>query len=171
MGVEGTGRGRGHRLHRGRVAARRALGLALVTMATLGAALLLTVARKQMILARAVDDSTRAAAGCGGGATLVDERGFLPDGQRCSPSSVTAYIATRLADVDPSLRAAATLDVYDSAGRTVADSVVGCGSGDTLEITVDYRQPLYVPLLGYVVGDGGSNVLTLESRAEAACHG
>lgn len=39
----------------------------------------------------------------------------------------------------------------------------------TVEVSVQYAQPLYLPLIGYVFGDGGTNTRQITATGDATC--
>ncbi len=130
----------------------------------------------QLVLNTAVRNGARAAAICGSGTVATssdvvtsgtDMTPTLPDGQWCTDGDVTAYINHQLSTVSGSLTGG--IEVYDSSGTPSGSSVGSCSAGYTLEVTTEYSQPLYLPLVGYVLGNGATDTRSITATGEATC--
>jgi Flp pilus assembly protein TadG len=156
----------------------------------LGLVVLGIVVLHEIQLSQAVRDSARAAAICGSRTGATSNAPTLPDSNlSCNNANLVAYINARLSKVDPSLANAATVSVYSdtnalvasntgaNAGATAANcsaTVVKSANGVvigayTVEVSVNYAQPLYLPLVGAVFGTGGGNTRTISAKGEATC--
>lgn len=144
----------------------------------LGAVVLGIVMFHQVQLSQVVRDSARAAAICGSATNTSGTTATLPDGTACTGSNIVTYINSRLSTVSNTLSNAATITVYDSSNTQVAtgsgtsagNAVASCSaSAYTVEVSVTYQQPLYLPLVGNVLGNGSSNTRTISAKGEATC--
>ncbi len=116
-------------------------------------------------LSNAVRDGARAAAICGGqnrdsGVT------HLPDGTACTSAHVTAYIQRRLQAVPASVTFTVNV-LYD--GAVLGHDIDDCSQGASIEISADYPQPLFLPLVGNVFANTGGNARIIHADAEATC--
>jgi Flp pilus assembly protein TadG len=145
----------------------------------LGLVVLGIVILHEIQLSQAVRDSARAAAICGSGTGATSNAPTLPDSNlSCNNTNLVAYINARLTKVDPSLAYGATVSVYDNTNALVATST-GANAGAiaascspnayTVEVSITYGQPLYLPLVGAVFGTGGGNTRTISAKGEATC--
>lgn len=157
----------------------------------LGLVVLGIVVLHEIQLTQAVRDSARAAAICGSGTVTsgpTTNAPTLPDSNLpCTTANLGAYINARLTKVDPSLANQATVTVYTDQNVWVASSS-GANAGAiagkclanggnngaavgayTVEVSVNYAQPLYVPLVGAIFGTGGGNTRTISAKGEATC--
>jgi len=58
----------------------------------------------------------------------------------------------------------------NSAATITGNPLNSCQRGYKIEISTTYAQPLYLPLVGIVLGSGGSSTSrTLSADAEATC--
>jgi Flp pilus assembly protein TadG len=147
----------------------------------LGLVVLGIVILHEIQLSQAVRDSARAAAICGSGTGATSNAPTLPDSNlSCNNTNLVAYINARLTKVDPSLAYGATVSVYDNTNALVATNTganagaiaANCSptvGGYTVEVSVTYAQPLYLPLVGAVFGTGGGNTRTISAKGEATC--
>jgi len=128
------------------------------------------VVTNQVALTNAVRDGVRAAAVCGSDPTGST---VLPDGVTpCTSSTgvdanVVTYVTTLLHNVQGGV-SAPTVSVIASDGTTTG-TLANCRKGDTVQVTATFAQPLYVPLIGRLLGDAGGNTRTITARAEATC--
>lgn len=142
-----------------------ALAAPLGLLLLFGLVVLGVVVTSQVQLTNAVRDGARAAAVCGSNPTGMTQ---LPDGSACSDSNLTAYL-TRLANAAHGGVPAPTVVVYNASHTSVGSSIANCQKGYTVEVTAGYAQPLFVPLVGRVLGDNGGNSRTINAKAEATC--
>jgi len=127
----------------------------------------------QVQLSNAVRDGARAAAICGGAGTAGAQSGAtpsttttkLPNGQDCTTANLVRYVNTSLALIpDASPQIAVVVN-----GLTSTD-LANCQPGGTVQVTASFKQPLYLPLVGYLLGDQGNpNYRSLSAKAEATC--
>jgi Flp pilus assembly protein TadG len=140
-----------------------------------GLAILGIAIANQIQLSNAVRDGARAAAICGGAATAAVAGGTgtaltptLPDGSTCTTAHLVTYINHSLAlipDASPQIG----VQVSGPSGGALAD-LTDCQAGSTVEVKASFRQPLYLPLVGYLLGDpNDATVRTLNADAEATC--
>ena len=134
----------------------------------LGGVVLGIVITHEVQLTQAVRDSARAAAIC---ASSTDQGtgSTLPDGTLCTTANITAYINSRVDAVSPSLADQAVITVFDTSGTSVGTSATACVRGYTLQVSITYQQPLFVPLVGAVFGNPSTNTRTISAQGEAAC--
>jgi Flp pilus assembly protein TadG len=174
----------------------RARGQAMVEFALIGplAFLLLIgtivlgiIVLHEVQLTQAVRDGARAAAICGtqtdatasSSPQITSPPPTLPDGSACTTASILAYINFRVTQVDPSLANQATVAVYAnnssvavaSANVTSAGTVVTqCTSGGSVEVSITYAQPLYLPLVGNLFANpSGGTTRSISATGEATC--
>jgi Flp pilus assembly protein TadG len=156
----------------------------------LGIAITAVAMANQNLLNNGVRDSARAAAICGG-AGASDATELPPTGglqaQSCSWSNLDVYVRVRLTQLagGNALAApsggsncaalaigAALVCLYtgnNAAAAVSGDPLDSCRLGDRLEISAQYRQPLFVPFVGQLLGGGNSNSVTLRADAVATC--
>jgi Flp pilus assembly protein TadG len=162
------GRRRAHSRSRGTSAVEFALVGPTAFLLLLGAVVLGVVVTHEVQLSQAVRDSARAAAICGsntGSATVTT----LPDGTPCTTANITAYINTRVDAVSPSLANQAVITVFNTSGSSVGASPSACVPGYTVQVAITYQQPLFVPLVGALVGNASTNTRTISAQGEATC--
>jgi Flp pilus assembly protein TadG len=167
------GRRRAHSGSRGTSAVEFALVGPIAFLLLLGSVVLGVVVTHEIQLTQAVRDSARAAAICGsdtGSATVTT----LPDGTPCTTANITAYINARVDAISPSLANQAVVTVFNASGTSVGTSTGGaatidCAPGYTLQVAITYQQPLYVPLVGAVVGNASTNTRTISAQGETTC--
>jgi Flp pilus assembly protein TadG len=132
-----------------------------------GCVLVGIVAMNQMQLSNAVRDGARAAAVCGG--IGRDSSVRLPDGTQCDQSHLLAYITANLNAVPGTVGLSVTVINGNSIPNdpNVLDE---CQKGKTVVVNASFPQPLYVPIVGSLIGDSGNtSVRTLTAKAEATC--
>lgn len=145
----------------------------------LGVIVLGVIVLHEIQLTQAVRDSARAAAICGSNTSPTNVFSTLPDSNLpCTGANIVAYINARVAKVDPSLSNQATVTVYDSTGASVS-TATGASAGTvvsncspnayTVEVSITYAQPLYLPLVSNVFGTSGGNTRTISAKGEATC--
>ena len=134
----------------------------------IGGVVLGIVITHEIQLSQAVRDSARAAAICGS-STDQGTGSTLPDGTLCTTTNITAYINARVDAVSPSLGNQAVVTVFNTSGSSVGTSAIGCAPGYTLQVSITYQQPLFVPLVGAVVGNSSTNTRTISAQGEATC--
>jgi Flp pilus assembly protein TadG len=134
----------------------------------IGAVVLGIVVTHEIQLTQAVRDSARAAAICGS-STDQGTGSTLPDGTLCTTANITAYTNKRLTAVSSTLANQATITVFNAAGTSVGTSAAACAPGDTLQVSVSYQQSLFVPLVGALLGNPGTNTRTISAQGEALC--
>jgi Flp pilus assembly protein TadG len=164
----GLGRRRAHSRSRGTSAVEFALVGPTAFLLLLGAVVLGVVVTHEIQLSQAVRDSARAAAICGsdtGPSTVTT----LPDGTPCTTANITAYINARVDAVSPTLANQAVITVFNTSGSSVGTSPAACVPGYTIQIAITYQQPLFVPLVGAVVGNASTNTRTISAQGEATC--
>lgn len=142
----------------------------------IGAVVLGIVITHEIQLTQAVRDSARAAAICG--STTDQATGTtLPDGTLCTTAGITAYINARVDAVSPTLANQAVMTVFDasgtavgtSSGSTVGTAAGNCVPGYTLQVSITYQQPLFLPLVGALVGNPSTNTRTIAAQGGATC--
>lgn len=144
----------------------------------LGIIVLGIVVTNQIALTQAVRDGSRAAALCGSTMNGANPA-TLPDGTACTTGNITTYINGKLGVVSPTLKGTETYTVYNNAGTVVAGpstadtTVASCSVSNqqpyTVEVSVTYQQPLYLPLIGNIFGNGATNTRTINAKGEATC--
>jgi Flp pilus assembly protein TadG len=149
------------------------------------------VVANQNLLSNGVRDGVRAAAVCGG--TGRDSKTQLPAAgavvsQPCSWSNFDTYLQARLTQLAggnalsapaggsncmalPSNSALVCLyDNTDTAKVFTGNPLDSCQFGYKIEVSTRYAQPLYLPLVGNVLGNNGSTTTrSLTADAEATC--
>jgi Flp pilus assembly protein TadG len=134
----------------------------------IGAVVLGIVVTHEVQLTQAVRDSARAAAICG--STTDQATGStLPDGTICTTSNITAYINARVDAVSSTLANQAVITVFNASGTSVGTAASNCLPGYTLQVSITYQQPLFVPLVGALVGNPATNTRTIAAQGEATC--
>ncbi len=125
------------------------------------------VVTNQMQLSSVVREGARAAAVCGGVGRAATT--LLPDGGQCSNAALVSFIAGGLHAVPGTV----ALNITVINGNSIPNDpnvLDECQKGKTVVVDASFAQPLYVPLLGGLLGDGGgSGVRTLHASAEATC--
>jgi hypothetical protein len=154
---------------------RRSLGVSLVEFALVAPVLFLlvmgivvggVVVTNEVQLGNAVREGARAAAVCGGIGRASGT--VLPNGLLCTNAALVSYIGASLNAVPGTV----SLSVTVLNGNSVPNDpnvLDECQKGKTIVIDASFGQPLYMPLVGAVLGDNGSGVRTLTASAEATC--
>jgi TadE-like protein len=164
----------------------------LVFLLLIGAVVTGVAVTNQTLLSNGVRDSARAAATCGGSyrdpATQLPSTGTVP-AHTCSWANLDTYVAARLSQLAgghglsaPSGGSnCATLPsgdalvcIYNSSNSssvTVSTNPMdACQIGYKIEVSAQYAQPLFLPLVGNWLGNNGSTTTrTLTADAEATC--
>lgn len=152
-------------------------------------------AANQDLLTNGVRDTARAAAVCGGSAsrtgqspvTQLPAAGSVPV-QTCSWANLDTYAKTRLpqliggSSVTPTtslntncatLANAALACLFNASDIGVSVSGSNpldlCQRGYKIEISTQYAQPLFVPIVSNLFGSNGTSSRTLSADAEATC--
>lgn len=135
------------------------------------------VITNQISLNNAVRDAARGAAVCGSAAASSSSSpvNTLPDGTTCSDANILTYVDTQLHSKNSGFTLSA-LQVYKSNGTAIGNpnETDACqnvpGSAYYVQVSVTYAQPLFLPLVGRVLGDPGSTTTrTLTAKAQATC--
>lgn len=127
------------------------------------------VVTNQVQLTNAVRDGARAAGVCGSdtsGATKLPPYSSNPADEVCSAANVVKYTRSRLQAVPATVNLSVSVFVN---GTFAGNSLSSCQPGATVEVQGSFPQPLYLPLIGVLLGDNGSNVRTIRADAEATC--
>jgi Flp pilus assembly protein TadG len=162
----------------------------LAFLVLLGIVVLAVVILHEIQLTQGVRNSARAAALCGtatGSATLS---ATLPDGTSCTGANILSYINGQVTAVDSGLSNQAKVTVYCDgsvsgcaypnqpigspgmgSASALATATATCQSGYTIEVSITYYQPLFVPLVGNALGSGASNTRKIVATGEATCEG
>lgn len=126
-------------------------------------------------LQNTVRDAARAAAVCGGPSrkTLATPP-TLPGGLPCTSANLPAFFDTHLGAiptgaVQPFLCVEIGGTACSAVSATSTNVFDSCNQGDTIEVQASYAQPLYLPLIGRVLGDSGGSTRTLSASATAVC--
>lgn len=130
----------------------------------IGAVVLAIVVTHEIQLTQAVRDGARAAAICGS-STDQGTGSTLPDGTLCTTANLTHYINVRVDAVSPTLANQAVVTVFTNLGA--AASV--CQTGYTVQVSITYQQPLYLPLVGAILGSASTNTRAISAQGEATC--
>ena len=156
----------------------------------LGTIVVSIVVVHQIQLTQAVRTSARGIALCSSATGSTTQTATLPDGSSCSNANVLAYINSQITQVDSNLSNQASVTVYcngsvsgcangstptggtgSGAGSGDGTATATCASGYTVEVSVTYNQPLYVPLVGQFLGNGTTNTRPISAKGEATCEG
>ena len=128
------------------------------------------VVTNQIALTNAVRTAVRAAAVCGSDPTGTT---VLPDGRTpCTSTTgvdanVDAYITSTLQALQGAVSAPAVSVVAPDGTRS--STLADCRKGSTVVVSASFAQPLYAPLIGRWLGDGGGNSRTVNVKAQATC--
>ncbi len=131
-----------------------ALVFPVAALLLLGIVVLGIVVMDQNALSTGVKAGARAAAIC----ATSDSGQTLPDGTSCS--NLDTYIKKQLATVG-----SASFSVSVPGGTWPTS----CTVGNYVEVSASYQQPLYVPLVGHLLGNAATNTRTLTAHGEAPC--
>lgn len=164
----------------------------LAFLVLLGIVVLAVVLLHEIQLTQGVRNSARAAALCGTATGSTSQSATLPDGTACTGANLLSYLNGQVTAVDSGLANQASLTVYcngsvagcangvtptggsgTGSASALASAAATCVSGYTVAVSVTYYQPLYVPLVGKVVGSGGgpANTRKIVATGEATCEG
>jgi Flp pilus assembly protein TadG len=138
----------------------------LLVLLVMGIVVTGVVVTNQIQLTNAVRQGARAAAVCGGIARASSTT--LPNGQACTSAALVNYVGSSLNAVPGTV----SLNVTVINGNSLPNDpnvLDECEVGKTIVVDASFAQPLYLPLVGRLVGDGGGNVRTLTASAEATC--
>lgn len=139
-----------------------ALVFPLAALLLFGIVVLGITVNNQMVLNNAARISARAAAICGSTATSpVYNEPTLPNDTSCT--QLTTYISGQFSQVKSGLTW--TTKYYTPSGAPAA----ACATGYTVALQATYQQPLYLPLVGYVIGNGPNDTYTITAYGEATC--
>jgi Flp pilus assembly protein TadG len=132
------------------------------------------VATNYVQLTNAVRDGARAAGICGGSSRASGTT--LPDGTTCSSYNLSQYIQHRLQAVPAPVNFAVSVllnsgSVQGSCTNCTSSSTVLdlCTKGETIEVSANFPQPLYLPLVGNLLANTSGNARTITADAEATC--
>ncbi|MGA8014482.1 MAG: TadE/TadG family type IV pilus assembly protein [Candidatus Dormiibacterota bacterium] len=153
-----------------------ALAAPLAFLLLLGLVVVGITVTHQIQLNQAVKNSARALAICGVAAEqnpYNSPAGTLPNGNPCTNGNVQAFISGQLDGVASGLGGQDTVTVYDTSGVatvwTSTELADPCSSGEIVQVSIKYPQPLYVPLVGYALGNGTTDTMQLSADGEATC--
>lgn len=151
----------------------------------LGIVVLGVIVLHEVQLTQAVRDGARAAAICGSQTGVTGTTATLPDSNlTCTNANIVAYINARVAKVDPTLSGTATVGVLcdgsvagcangsvptGGTASTTGGAGAACSTGYTVEVTISYQQPLYLPLVSNVFGTSGGTTRLISAKGEATC--
>jgi hypothetical protein len=143
-------------------------------------------------LTQGVRNGARAAALCGSATGSTTQAATLSDGTPCTGANLLSYINGQVTAVDPGLSNQASVTVYcngtvpgcangvtpsggsgTGTASSTASATATCLNGYTIEVSITYYQPLFVPLVGNVLGSvgGPSNTRKIVATGEATCEG
>lgn len=165
----GVQRRRSHAGSRGTSAVEFALVGPTAFLLLMGAVILGLVITNEIELTQAVRDGARAAAICGS-TTDQGTGSTLPNGTLCTTANINAYINTYVDAVSPSLSNQAVITVVDANGASLGTSLSEClRDYNSVQVSITYQQPLFVPLVGAVLGNASTNTRTIVAQGEATC--
>jgi hypothetical protein len=124
------------------------------------------VVTNELQLGNVVREGARAAALCGGIGRAATA--LLPDGGPCTNAALVSFIAGSLHAVPGTV----ALNITVVNGNSIPNDpnvLDECQKGKVVVVDASFAQPLYVPLLGSVLGDGRALVRTLRASAVATC--
>ncbi len=136
-----------------------------VFLLVLGLVLCGIVATNYVQLTNAVRDGARAAGICGGSSRASGTA--LPNGTACTSANLTAYIQARLQAVPAPVTF--TVNVLLNGVSQGTDDLDLCSRGETIEVSANFPQPLYIPLIGTLLSNTGGNARIISADAEAMC--
>lgn len=134
----------------------------------IGAVVLGIVVTHEIQLTQAVRDGARAAAICGS-STDQGTGSTLPDGTLCTTANLATYINDRVDAVSPALANQAVVTVFSPSGTNLGSTATLCSTGYTIQVSITYQQPLFVPLVGAVLGSASTNTRSISAQGEATC--
>jgi hypothetical protein len=124
------------------------------------------VLANQVQLGNAVREGARAAALCGG--ISRPTASALPNGGPCTYTALLSFVAGTLNAIPGTVALNVTV-INGNSLPNDANVLDECQKGKTVVIDATFSQPLYVPLVGAVLGDNGTGMRTLHASAEATC--
>jgi Flp pilus assembly protein TadG len=134
----------------------------------IGAVVLGIVVTHEIQLTQAVRDGARAAAICGS-STDQGTGSTLPDGTLCTTANLTTYINARVDAVSSGLANQAVVTVFSPNGANLGSAASLCSPGYTVQVSITYQQPLFLPLVGSLLGNGSTNTRTISAQGESTC--
>ena len=142
----------------------------------IGAVVLGIVVMHEVQLTQAVRDGARAAAICGS-STDQATGSTLPNGSACTTANLTNYINVRVDSVSSTLANQAVVTVFSpngtnlgsATGSSLGSAATFCAIGDTIQVSINYQQPLFVPLVGALLGSASTNTRTISAQGESTC--
>jgi Flp pilus assembly protein TadG len=154
----------------------------LVFLLLLGIVVVAVVLLHEIQLTQGVRNGARAAALCGSATGSTTQAATLSDGTPCTGANLLRYINGQVTAVDPGLSNQASVTVYcngtvpgcaNGVTPSGASATATCLNGYTIEVSITYYQPLFVPLVGNVLGSvgGPSNTRKIVATGEATCEG
>jgi len=148
----------------------------IVCVLIIGMVITALVVTNQIQLSNAIRDGARAAAICGSnpgpagtpgtGSSQLPAYSPTPADRQCTTSNVVKFIQSRLQSIPAQVNFSVTVFI---AGQSVGNDISKCQQGATVEVRASFPQPLYAPLVGQWLGDGGGSTRTLTADAEATC--
>ena len=134
----------------------------------LGLLITATVVMNDVELSNGVRDGARAGAICGSQLLLPSgQTALLPNGTLCTEADLVAFVQSRVKTI-PGVTPVVSVDVQGFGGST--GGATTCSPGQKIRVTASYQQPLFVPLIGNLIGDSGNaGVRTITADAEATC--
>jgi Flp pilus assembly protein TadG len=142
-----------------------ALVVPIVLVVVMGVVIAGLVVTNYVQLSNAVRDGARAAGICGG-SNRDNSTTHLPDGTQCSSANLTAFVQGRLQAVPAPV--SFTVNVLYQ-GAVLGHDINQCSQGATIEISANYPQPLYMPLVGDLLANTSGNARIIQADAEATC--
>jgi hypothetical protein len=148
----------------------------------LGLFLVGIVVMNQIQLTNAAREGARAAAVCGGPSRNAQPVvPTLPDGHTsCDSGQLITYINGRLNALPGGSVTSVCVYAGSADGSSLGTTCVAsdpvdpnifdkCSKGSVVEVDITYPQQLYVPMIGVLLGDNGTQVRTLRAKAQATC--
>lgn len=125
-------------------------------------------------LQNTVRDAARAAAVCGGPSRPTgSDAPTLPGGLSCTSVNLPAFFDDHLSAIPAGavvpflcVEISGACNPVNATSENVFDL---CDQGQTIEVQASYAQPLYIPLIGTLLGNGSTNTRTLTASATAVC--
>lgn len=146
--------------------------LFLLLMGIIVAAIVVT---NMVQLQNTVRDAARAAAVCGGPSRPTGtDAPTMPGGLGCDSGNLVAFFNDHLSAIPAgSVKPYLCVEINGASCTGVLGTSTNvfnqCNRGETIEVQGSYAQPLYLPLVGHLLGDNGGNTRTLSASATAVC--
>lgn len=158
---------RGRRSHSGATMAEFALIAPIAFLLIMSIVVVGIVITNYIQLTNAAREGVRVAAICAGevNSGLTPQ---LPDGATCSVANVDSYITSRLTSI-PAITPSIQVCPANQSCLNAASDLSGCSTGEYLEVTMSYSQPLFLPIVSSFFETSSTGSRTLQSKAEAAC--